>query len=427
MGMTLAEKLIARHAGRDAVRPGDYVTAKVDIVMANDITAPQAIRVFRNLGAKDVYDKERVVFCSSHFTPNKDIASAEQAKVMREFAREYALKWYFEVGRGGVEHAVLPEKGISLPGDLIVGGDSHTCTYGALGAFASGFGSTDVGCSMATGDVWLRVPETLRVIVNGTLSPFVFSKDVVLNFIGRIGDDGALYRAIQWEGEVIDHLTIEGRLTISNMAIEAGGKAGLMIPDKKTLEFCEARKSRPFEPVYPDANAVYGETIEFDVTGMEPQIACPMLPSNVNPISKVAGQEIDQVYIGSCTNGRYEDLAIAAPFFKGREAKVRTIVVPASQEAWMRANKEGLLQIFAEAGCVVSTPGCGACLGGYMGVLAKGERCLSTTNRNYVGRMGHPEALVWLANPAVAAATAITGKITHPEEVAPADLSEVAS
>lgn len=417
-GMTLAEKLIAVHAGRDRVAPGEFVTAKVDIVMANDVTAPAAIRVFtRDLRAKDVFDKSRVVFCSSHFTPNKDIASAEMAKVMRQFAKDYGVR-YFEVGKGGVEHVVLPEKGIALPGDLIVGGDSHTCTYGALGAFASGFGSTDVGCSMATGDVWLRVPPTTRVVVNGAFREFVGAKDLVLHLIGRIGDDGALYEALQWEGETIEALTVESRLTISNMAIEAGAKVGLMQPNQKVLDYCEPRKSRDFMPLYADADATYLRTIEIDVSDLEPTVACPMLPSNTKPISAIEGQEIDQVYIGSCTNGRYDDLALAASLIKGRQVAVRTIVVPGSQEVWLRANRDGILQTFAEAGCVVSTPGCGACLGGYMGVLGKDERCLSTTNRNYKGRMGHPEALVWLANPAVAAATAVTGRITHPERVA---------
>ncbi|MCC6159889.1 MAG: 3-isopropylmalate dehydratase large subunit [Deltaproteobacteria bacterium] len=418
-GMTLAEKIIAAHAGRDRVSPGEFVTAKVDLVMANDVTAPAAIRVFeKQLGAKDVFDRERVALVSSHFTPNKDIASAEMAKVMRDFAKKYAIKHYFEIGKGGVEHVVLPEKGIALPGDLIVGGDSHTCTYGALGAFASGFGSTDVGCSMATGDVWLRVPETTRVRVTGSFGDFVGAKDLVLHLIGRIGDDGALYEALQWEGETIAALSIEGRLTISNMAIESGAKAGLMQADEKIQAYCEARKTREFRVFTPDADAIYKRNIDIDVSALEPTVACPMLPSNTRPISQVAGQEVDQVYIGSCTNGRYEDLALAASVMRGHEVAVRTIVVPGSQEVWIRANRDGLLQTFAEAGCVVSTPGCGACLGGYMGVLGKDERCLSTTNRNYVGRMGHPEAKVWLANPAVAAATAVTGRITHPADIA---------
>ncbi|MCB9476625.1 MAG: 3-isopropylmalate dehydratase large subunit [Deltaproteobacteria bacterium] len=420
MGMTLAEKLIAKHAGKDTVVPGEFVTAKVDIVMANDVTAPAAIRVFnKGLGAKEVFDRERVALCSSHFTPNKDIASAEMAKVMRDFAKAQSIKYYFEVGRGGVEHVVLPEKGIVLPGDLIVGGDSHTCTYGALGAFASGFGSTDVGCAMATGDVWLRVPETIRIVVKGKFLPWVGAKDLVLHVIGRIGDDGALYQALQWEGETIEDLSISGRLTISNMAIEAGGKAGLMIPDQKTIDYCNERKTREFTPQYPDADATYFRTIEVDVSALEPTISCPMLPSNTRTISQVAGQELDQIYIGSCTNGRLEDLRLAASVLKGRQTAIRTIVVPGSQEVWMQANAEGILQTFAEAGCVVSTPGCGACLGGYMGVLGKDERCLSTTNRNYVGRMGHPEAKVWLANPAIAAAAAVAGKITHPDDLGP--------
>lgn len=420
MGMTLAEKLIAVHAGRDEVRPGETVIAKVDVVMANDVTAPVAIRSFEEkLGAKEVFDKERVVFVSSHYTPNKDIATATLGMMMRRFVKEHDLKYFFEFGQGGIEHIVLPEKGISLPGDLIVGGDSHSCTYGALGAFGSGFGSTDVACSMATGEVWLRVPETIRVIVSGKRGPFVGGKDVVLSLIGRIGDDGANYMALQWEGETIAGLSVDGRLTVSNMAIEAGAKVGLIAPDEVTLNYCGARKTRDFTPRYADEDATYAKTIEFDVTGMEPQISQPMLPSNTAPVSAVAGQEVDQVFIGSCTNARYEDLAEAAPFFKGKRVKVRTLVIPASQEVWLRASKEGLLEIFAEAGCAVSTPTCGACLGGHMGVLGDGERCLTTTNRNYVGRMGHPNAKVWLANPAVAAATAITGKITHPEEVAP--------
>lgn len=419
MGMTLAEKLIAKHSERDEVKPGETLMADVDIVMANDVTAPVAIRVFEErIKAREVFDSERVVFVSSHYTPNKDIASAELGKKMRDFSKKHGLKYYFEFGQGGIEHAILPEQGIVLPGDLVVGGDSHTCTYGALGAFASGFGSTDVACTMATGQVWLRVPETIRILTSGKLGPFVGGKDVVLNLTGLLGDDGALYQALQWEGEVIDALSIEGRLTVSNMAIETGAKAGLMVPDQVTLDYCSERKTRDFEPLRPDPDAVYNRTVELNIDGMEPQVACPSLPGNTVPVSQVAGQEVDQVYIGSCTNGRFEDLALAASFFKNRRVAVRTVVIPASQEIWIRADKAGLLSIFAEAGCAVSAPTCGACLGGHMGVLAAGERCLATTNRNYVGRMGHTDSKVWLANPAVAAATALTGKITHPEEMA---------
>lgn len=419
MAMTITEKILAAHAGLDEVSPGQIIEASVDIALANDITAPIAIREFRASGAKKVFDNTRVALVPDHFAPNKDIASAEQCKILRDFAREQTLEHYFETGEMGVEHALLPEQGIVGPGDVVIGADSHTCTYGALGAFSTGVGSTDLAAAMVTGKVWFKVPESMKFVYHGTPAPWLEGKDLILNTIGRIGVDGALYRAMEFTGPVIDNLGIEDRMTMANMAIEAGGKNGIIAPDAITRAFIEGRFKRT--PVYyaSDKDATYVETIDIDVTGMRPQIAFPHLPSNTRSVDEATNVVIDQVVIGSCTNGRIEDLRRAAAVLKGKKVApyLRLIVIPATQRIWKQAMKEGLLEIFVDAGAAVSTPTCGPCLGGHMGILAKGERALATTNRNFVGRMGHPESEVYLAGAAVAAATAILGRIGAPEEV----------
>jgi 3-isopropylmalate/(R)-2-methylmalate dehydratase large subunit len=418
--MTLAEKILAAHAGLAEVEPGALIDAQVDLVLANDITAPIAIREFERLGAPRVFDPGRIVLVPDHFAPNKDIKSAEQCLAMRRFARAQGIDHYYEVGRMGIEHVLLPEQGLVVPGDLVIGADSHTCTYGALGAFATGVGSTDVATAMATGRLWLRVPETLRVVCHGRLAaPWLGGKDLVLAIIGRIGVDGARYRAIEFCGPAIDALSMDGRLTMANMAIEAGGKAGLFTPDDTTLAYVGPRARRPFTALAPDPGATYAETVELDATALEPQVAFPHLPSNVRPLSQVGDIKIDQTVIGSCTNGRWEDLELAARILRGRQVHpdVRCLIIPGSQAIVQRLAREGLMEAFVEAGAVVSTPTCGPCLGGHMGVLAAGERCISTTNRNFVGRMGHPESEVYLAGPAVAAASAVLGRIGGPSEL----------
>ncbi len=420
MGMTITEKILAAHAGVDSVEPGQIINAKLDICLANDITAPIAIREFKKAGAQKVFDRKRVALVPDHFAPNKDIASAEQCKVLRDFAKEQNLEHYFEMGEMGVEHALLPEQGIVGPGDAIIGADSHTCTYGALGAFSTGVGSTDLGAAMITGEAWFKVPEQMKFIYTGTLGPWVDGKDLILNTIGRIGVDGALYRSMEFTGPVIDSLSMDNRFTMANMAIEAGGKNGIIVPDDITRAYVEGRFKRT--PVYytSDADANYVEVVEIDCSGMRPQVAFPHLPSNTKPVDEAAGITVDQVVIGSCTNGRIEDLRKAAKVLQGNKvaAYMRLIIIPATQVIYRQAMNEGLFDIFLDAGAVVSTPTCGPCLGGHMGILAKGERCLATTNRNFVGRMGHPESEVYLSNPAVAAATAIKGSIASPEEVA---------
>ena len=417
--MTLAEKILAAHAGLSEVSPGMLIDAQVDLVLANDITAPIAIREFEHIGVERVFDSARVVLVPDHFAPNKDIKSALQCQDMRRFARQQEIANYFEVGRMGIEHVLLPEQGLVLPGDLVVGADSHTCTYGAVGAFATGVGSTDVAVAMATGRLWLKVPETLRIVYHGRLPRWVGGKDLILYTIGQIGVDGARYQAIEFCGPAIDSLSMDGRFTMANMAIEAGGKAGLFTPDDKTLAYVKPRARRPFTVLAPDAGAVYSRTIEFDVSTLEPQVAFPHLPSNARPVSQAGQIAIDQAVIGSCTNGRWEDLELAAQVLRGRQVhpNVRCLVIPGSQEIFRRLAREGLMELFVDAGAVVSTPTCGPCLGGYMGVLAAGERCVSTTNRNFVGRMGHPQSEVYLANPAVAAASAVLGRIGSPEEL----------
>jgi 3-isopropylmalate/(R)-2-methylmalate dehydratase large subunit len=420
MGMTLAEKILAAHCDRKEVRPGDLINCRVDFLMANDVTAPLSIQQFEKLGVKTVFDPKRVAFIPSHFVPNKDILSAGNAKAMRDFAREHGLV-YLEQGRAGIEHAILPERGWVLPGDVVVGADSHTCTYGALGNFATGMGSTDVACAMATGDIWMRVPPTMRFVYHGQLGRWVGAKDIILRTIGDIGTDGALYRAMQFEGEAIHALDMEARLTITNMTVEAGGKAGLIPPDETTVEYVRSRpeRTRDWTVFEADPDAEYLETREYDVSEMEPMVALPFSPDNVVPLSEAPRPEIDQVFIGSCTNARISDLRLAASIIKGRQvdSRVRCMVIPASNDIYMQALREGLIETFAEAGCAVSTSTCGPCLGGYMGVLAEGERCVSTSNRNFAGRMGHPKAESFLVNPAVAAASAVAGRLAGPEEV----------
>ena len=417
-GATIAEKILAAHSGRDKVSPGEFLSVRVDLVMANDITAPIAITEFERLGVTKVFDPERVVLVADHFVPNKDIPSAEQAKLMREFAREQGVV-YFEVGSGGIEHVLLPEKGLVLPGDVIVGADSHTCTYGALGAFATGMGSTDFACAMATGEVWMKVPPTLKLVYHGRARQWVSGKDLILYTIGDIGVDGARYAAMEFCGEAIDSLSMDSRFTMANMAIEAGAKVGIFRVDNKTRAYINDRASRSYKLYEPDKDAHYEKVIEYDVSQIEPQVAFPHLPSNTKPLSEVGEVRINQAVIGSCTNGRIEDLQIAAEVLKWRKIhpEVRLIVIPGTQEVYLEAMRRGLIEIFIRAGAAVSTPTCGPCLGGYMGVLAAGEKCISTTNRNFLGRMGSPDSEVYLSNPAVAAASAILGRIGGPDEV----------
>ncbi len=419
MGMTITEKILADHAGKKSVEPGELITVKVDIALGNDVTAPIAIRKFKELGAKQVFDVNRVVLVPDHFTPNKDILSATQAKILRDFAREYGITHYFELGEVGIEHVLLPEQGIVLPGDLVIGADSHTCTYGALGAFSTGVGSTDLAAAWVTGEIWLRVPESIKFVYHGKRNRWVTGKDLILYTIGKIGVDGALYKAMEFRGPVIEELPMSDRFTMANMAVEAGAKNGIIPPDEITLEFIKNRAKRSYKLYYSDSDAKYSEVIDIDVTEIEPQVALPHLPENTKNVREVSHIEIDQVFIGSCTNGRLEDLRIAAKILKGKKKKkyLRLIVIPATPTIYRQALKEGIIEILTEAGAVIGPPTCGPCLGGHMGVLAKGERALATTNRNFVGRMGHPESEVYLASPAVAAASAITGRITHPDEV----------
>ncbi|MGQ9532677.1 MAG: 3-isopropylmalate dehydratase large subunit [Desulfotomaculales bacterium] len=419
MGMTITEKILSAASGRQRVEPGELLWCRVDLALANDITAPVAIREFERMGARHPFDPERVALVPDHFTPNKDIQSAEQARLVREFARRHGLPHYFEVGRMGIEHCLLPEQGLVGPGDVIVGADSHTCTYGALGAFATGVGSTDLAAAMALGEIWLRVPWSLKFVYRGKPGPWIGGKDLILYTIGQIGVDGARYRAMEFAGPVIDNLSMDGRFTMCNMAVEAGAKNGIIAPDGRTLDYVRGRARRPWRAFASDPDASYEAVYDFDVTDLEPQVALPHSPANVRPVSSAAGIEIDQVVIGSCTNGRLEDLRVAARILRGRTVhpRVRLIVIPGTQEIYRRALEEGLIAAFVEAGGAVSTPTCGPCLGGHMGVLARGERAVATTNRNFVGRMGHPESEVYLAGPAVAAASAVAGCIAPPEEV----------
>jgi len=419
MGMTMTQKILAKHANLETVKKGQLIEANVDLVLGNDITAPFAIKEFKNLGIKDVFDRDKVVLVPDHFTPNKDIKAAEQCKVLRDFAKEKGITNYFEVGEMGIEHALIPEKGLAVPGDLIIGADSHTCTYGALGAFSTGVGSTDMAAGMAEGVCWFKVPDAIKFVLKGKPSKWVSGKDIILHIIGMIGVDGALYKSMEFSGEGLEHISMDGRFTMANMAIEAGAKNGIFPVDEKTIEYVKEHSNREYEIFEADDDAEYCEVYEIDLEKLRPTVAFPHLPENTKTIDEAEGLEIDQVVIGSCTNGRIEDLRITADILRGkRVAKgIRVIVFPGTQKIYLRALEEGLIKDIVEAGAVFSTPTCGPCLGGHMGILAKGERAVSTTNRNFVGRMGHVESEVYLASPAVAAASALTGKITNPENL----------
>lgn len=420
MVMTLAEKIIAAHTGAAKVRTGQFVYADVDFCLGNDITAPIAIKEFEEAGIGSVFDRKRIALVPDHFAPNKDIASAEQVKTLRRFAERHHLEYFFEIGRMGIEHALLPEMGLVLPGDLVIGADSHTCTYGALGAFAVGVGSTDLAACFATGKVWLKVPETIRFIFDGKLQRWSSGKDLILYVIGDIGVDGALYKVMEFAGPAISALPMDDRFTVCNMAIEAGAKTGIIATDDTTEEYVRGRAKRQYRPYHANGSPGGVETRHYDASKISPQVALPSLPSNTRPVEEVSDIKIDQIVIGSCTNGRITDLRVAAEILKGRQVhpSIRLLVFPATQETYLQAVKEGLMEIFVNAGAAISTPTCGPCLGGHMGILAEGERCLATTNRNFPGRMGHPKSEVFLSSPAVAAASAVTGRITHPEELA---------
>ncbi len=419
MAMTMSQKILADHAGLDEVVAGQLIQAKLDLVLGNDVTSPVAIQEFEKTGSETVFDKTKVAMVMDHFTPNKDIKAAEQCKFIREFAFKHDILNFYDVGDMGIEHALIPEKGLVAPGELVIGADSHTCTYGALGAFSTGVGSTDMASGMARGIAWFKVPSAIKFVLTGKPSKWVSGKDVILHIIGMIGVDGALYKSMEFVGDGIANLSIDDRLSIANMAIEAGAKNGIFPVDETTLAYIEDKVDRPFKVFEADADAVYDETYEIDLSAIKPTIAFPHLPENTKTIDEVEEIKLDQVVIGSCTNGRLEDLQVAADIFKGRHiAKgMRCIVIPATQKIYMQSMEQGLTKIFVEAGCAVSTPTCGPCLGGHMGILAKGERSLATTNRNFVGRMGHPESEVYLSNPAIAAASAILGRIASPEEL----------
>jgi len=415
MGYTIAEKILAAHSGKKEVRPGEFIEAKVDFALGNDITAPIAIAEFKKAGFKKVFDKNKIALVPDHFAPAKDLKSANQCRILADFAREQKIKNYFEVGCMGIEHALLPEMGLVLSGDLVIGADSHTCTYGALGCYSTGIGSTDLARAFVDGKIWLKVPASVKFVFKGKLNKWVGGKDLILFTIGNIGVDGALYKAMEFCGPVISGLGMDGRFSMSNMAIEAGARAGIIAADKITKAYIAPfkRKAKFYQS---DSDACYEKVYEWDVTGLEPQVACPHLPSNTKPVSKLKDVKLDQVVIGSCTNGRITDLRVAAKILKGRKVKpgLRLIIFPATQKIYLQAVKEGLAEIFVKAGGVFSTPTCGPCLGGHMGIITEGEVCLATTNRNFIGRMGSPKSFVYLSNPAVAAASAIKGKITHP-------------
>jgi 3-isopropylmalate/(R)-2-methylmalate dehydratase large subunit len=426
---TVTEKILAAHSGRETVRPGEIVMCRVDLAMANDVTAPAAADAFRRIGVRRVWDRSRIALVASHFVPAKDIATAKLMSRMREFALEQDIEHFFEVGRGGIEHILLPEEALVLPGDVVIGADSHSCTYGALGCFSTGVGSTDIAAVWATGEIWLRVPETMRIVYSGRPGPWIVGKDLILTVISLVGDDGARYMAMEHTGDALAHLSMDSRLTLTNMAIEAGAKSGIIAPDGITLAYVRARQEETgrlsdFSVLSSDPDAEFASELEIDVSGIEPMVARPSLPSRAVPVSEVERVRVDQVFIGSCTNARIEDLRIAADVLGEERVApgVRLLVIPATQRVWQQANLEGLLERFAEAGASVSTPTCGACLGAHMGVLGPDEVCVSTSNRNYVGRMGDPTAQVYLANPAVAAAAAVAGEIVHPSEVRPQEV-----
>jgi len=419
MGMTMTQKILADHAGMESVSAGRLIKAKLDMVLGNDITTPVAVNEFRKIGVNKVFDVKSIAIVPDHFTPNKDIKSAEQVKLIREFSREMGIINFFEVGQMGIEHALLPEKGLVVAGDVVIGADSHTCTYGALGAFSTGIGSTDMAAGMATGEAWFKVPEALRFVLKGKLRKWVGGKDVILHIIGMIGVDGALYESMEFTGEGLHELSMDDRFSMANMAIEAGAKNGIFEVDEQTIKYIEEHSTRAYKVYKADEDARYRKTYEIVLDDIRPTIAFPHLPENTRTIDNVGNIKIDQVVIGSCTNGRIEDLRIAAEVLKGRKVHpdVRCIIIPATQKIWKQAMNEGLFDVFIDAGAAVSTPTCGPCLGGHMGILAKGERAVATTNRNFVGRMGHPESEVYLAGPAVAAASAVAGKIISPEEI----------
>lgn len=421
MGMTMTQKILAAHAGLSSVEAGQLIEAKLDLVMANDITGPMAVPVFYQMAEK-VFDPEKVVLVPDHFTPNKDIKSAENSKSIREFAKKQGLKWYFEIGRMGIEHAILPEAGITVAGECIIGADSHTCTYGALGAFSTGVGTTDIATGMATGELWFKVPGAIQFVLTGKPSPYVSGKDIILHIIGKIGVDGALYKSMEFVGDGISELSMDDRFTMANMAIEAGAKNGIFLVDEKAEHYMKEHSEKTYKIYTPDEDAVYDEVVEINLGEVRPTVAFPHLPGNAKTIDEIEAMEpikIDQVVIGSCTNGRMEDMRRAAAVLKGHTVHpdVRVIVLPATQKIYKQCIKEGIVDIFIDAGCAFSTPSCGPCMGGHMGVLAAGEKCVSTTNRNFVGRMGHVDSLIYLASPEVAAASAIAGYIANPEKV----------
>ena len=419
MAMTMTQKILAAHAGLDKVEAGQLILVDLDRVLGNDITSPVAIREFDKIGAKEVYDKEKVTMVMDHFAPNKDIKAAVQCKMCRDFCNEKEVTHFYDVGRMGIEHALLPEKGLVVPGDVVIGADSHTCTYGALGAFSTGVGSTDMACGMATGKAWFKVPSAIKFNLTGKLNKYVSGKDVILHIIGKIGVDGALYKSMEFVGEGVKELTVFDRLTIANMAIEAGAKNGIFPVDEQTVAYVKERSDREIKAYEADPDAQYDEVYDIDLSEIKSTVSFPHLPENTRTIDEVGDVKIDQVVIGSCTNGHYKDLAEAAEIIKGKKVakNVRAIIIPATQDIYLKAMENGLLKIFIEAGCVVSTPTCGPCLGGYMGILAAGERAVATTNRNFVGRMGDVTSEVYLASPAVAAASAIAGKIADPNKI----------
>ncbi|MBL7156978.1 MAG: 3-isopropylmalate dehydratase large subunit [Candidatus Omnitrophica bacterium] len=426
MGYTITEKILRSHIKKKSIKPGDFINAKIDFCLGNDVTAPIAIEEFEKTSAKKVFDKSRIALIPDHFTPAKDMKSANNARMLYEFSKKHDIEHYYEVGRMGIEHALLPELGLVLPGNLVIGADSHTCTYGALGCFSCGVGSTDLAAAFIRGECWFKVPETIKFVYRGKLKKWVSGKDLMLYTIGDIGVDGALYKAMEFRGEAIKALPMDDRFSMCNMAIEAGAKSGIMEPDKTTISYVKQaiRKNKPkrksFKIYKSDKDAEYAAVKEYDVSKIEPQISLPHLPSNTKPVNRVKNVAIDQVVIGSCTNGRISDLEIAAKILKGKKVKhgVRLIVIPATQAIYSEAVEEGYAKTFVEAGGVFSTPSCGPCLGGHLGILAEGEKCVATTNRNFVGRMGHPKSEVYLASPAVAAASAVRGRIAHPKEVA---------
>ena len=419
MGMTMTQKILAAHAGLESVQAGQLIMADLDLVLANDITGPVAIHEVEKLNKKTVFDKDKIALVPDHFTPNKDIKSAEHCKCVREYAKAHDITNYFEVGQMGIEHALVPEKGLIVAGDVCIGADSHTCTYGALGAFSTGVGSTDMGCGMITGQAWFKDPSAIRIELTGKLSKWVSGKDVILHIIGMIGVDGALYRSMEFAGDGVASLSMDDRFSIANMAIEAGAKNGIFPVDEQTIAYMKEHSTKEYKVFEADEDAEYDEVIKIDLSTLKPTVAFPHLPENTKTVDEAGDVTIDQVVIGSCTNGRISDLREAASVLKGRKVAdgIRAIVIPATQSIYMQAIEEGLVQTFIEAGAVVSTPTCGPCLGGHMGCLAKGERAVSTTNRNFVGRMGHVESEVYLASPAVAAASAVTGKISQPSDL----------